>query len=106
MISIPLTYFLAAGAALFGLGLYGALRRTNIITVLMCIELMLNAVNINFITFSRYITSTGSQVTGQVFSVFIMAVGAAEVAVGLAIILAWVRRRQQVNINEINNLRG
>lgn len=104
--NIPLVYFLGASAALFSLGLYGALRRTNTITVLMCIELMLNAVNLNFITFSRFITSNGSQVAGQVFAVFVMAVGAAEVAVGLAIILAWVRRRRRIDINEINMLKG
>ena len=92
---------LALSAALFTIGVVGVLTRRNAIIVFMCVELMLNAVNLTFVAFSRvYGTS------GQVFVVFVMTVAAAEAAVGLAIVIAIFRHRQSVNLQNINLLRG
>ena len=92
---VPLSWYLIVGAALFCLGIYGALSRRNAIAVLMGVELILNAVNINFIAFNRYITP--QQVTGQVFAIFVLSIAAAEAAVGLALIIAIYRARDTVN---------
>ncbi|HEY3315736.1 MAG TPA: NADH-quinone oxidoreductase subunit NuoK [Bacillota bacterium] len=100
---IPLSYFLILGALLFGLGLYGALLRTNAVRVLMCIELMLNAVNINLVAFNQYLNR--GYVGGQIFAIFIMTVAAAETAVGLAIVLEVVRRRNVIDLDKINLLK-
>lgn len=100
---IPLSYVLILGAFLFGLGLYGALLRTNAVRILMCIELMLNAVNINLVAFNQYLSP--GYVSGQIFAIFIMTVAAAEAAVGLAIILEIVRRRNVIDIDQINLLK-
>jgi NADH:ubiquinone oxidoreductase subunit K len=88
-------------AALFTLGLVGVMTRRNVIIVLMSIELMLNAVNINLIAFSQQLQNA----VGQVFAVFIIVVAAAEAAVGLGIILAFYRNKETVNIDEMNLLR-
>jgi NADH:ubiquinone oxidoreductase subunit K len=88
-------------AALFTLGLVGVMTRRNVIIVLMSIELMLNAVNINLVAFSYQLQHAG----GQVFAVFIIVVAAAEAAVGLGIILAFYRNKETVNIDEMNLLR-
>jgi NADH-quinone oxidoreductase subunit K len=88
-------------AALFTLGLVGVMVRRNVIIVLMSIELMLNAVNINLIAFSQQLQNA----VGQVFAVFIIVVAAAEAAVGLGIILAFYRNKETVNIDEMNLLR-
>lgn len=104
-LTVPLHYFLVAAAVLFCVGLYGALRRTNPITILMCIELMLNAVNINMVAFSRQMGAV-DPVRGQVFAVFVMTLAAAEVSVGLAIVLALLRRRRTADINDIDLLKG
>jgi len=101
--SVGLEHYLALSAVLFGIGLYGALAKRNMIAILLCIEIMLNAVNIAMVAFSRYITPTA--LTGQVFVVFIMAVAAAEAAVGLAIIIALYRRRGTVDSTEINSMK-
>ncbi len=101
---IPLNFFLAVSTVLFGIGLFGALKRTNAVLILISIELMLNAVNLNLVAFSRYITP--GLVSGQIFAIFVMTVAAAEVAVGLAIVLLIVRRRDVVDINKINLLKG
>lgn len=100
---LPLTYPLILAAILFALGLFGALTQRNAIRVLMCIELMLNAVNVNLVAFSRYVTPT--QPNGQIFALFVMTVAAAEVAVALAIILIIARRQRHVDIEKINILR-
>ena len=100
---LPLTYPLILAAVLFALGLYGALTQRNAIRVLMCIELMLNAVNVNLVAFSRYITPT--EPSGQIFALFVMTVAAAEVALALAIILIIARRQKHVDIEKINILR-
>lgn len=100
---LPLTYVLSFSALLFGIGLYGALTLQNAIRILMCIELMLNAVNVNLIAFSRYLSPL--QPAGHVFVIFVMTVAAAEVAVGLAIILMIARRRENIDIDRMNLLK-
>ena len=99
----PITpyHYLVLSAALFSIGVVGVMVRRNIIIVLMSIELMLNAVNINLATFS-YQLHDGA---GQVFAIFIIAVAAAEAAVGLGIILAFYRNKETLNIDEMNTLR-
>ena len=97
---VGLEHYLILSAVLFAIGLYGALAKRNAIIILMCIELMLNAVNIAMVAFSRYITPL--QLTGQIFAIFIMVVAAAEVAVGLAIIIAIYRHRQTIDATKID----
>ncbi|MEE9172343.1 MAG: NADH-quinone oxidoreductase subunit NuoK [candidate division NC10 bacterium] len=97
---IPVSYYLVLGAVLFGIGMFGVLTRRNAIAILMAVELMLNAVNINFIAFSRYLPN--STLDGQVFAIFVIAVAAAEAAVGLAIVLGLYRNFHTVNVDEIN----
>jgi len=92
---------LALSAVLFGIGVVGVLTRRNAIILFMCVELMLNAVNLSFVALSRLYGATG-----QVFVVFVMTVAAAEAAVGLAIIIAIFRHRQSVNLDDINLLKG
>jgi NADH-quinone oxidoreductase subunit K len=100
--TIPLYWWLAVAAALFCIGLYGALSRKNVIGVLLGIELMLNAVNINLVAFWRYITPQA--LTGQVFAIFVIGIAAAEAAVGLAIILSASRRRRTVIVDEMDTM--
>ena len=88
-------------AVLFTIGVVGVLTRRNAIIIFMCVELMLNAVNLTFVAFSRVYGTAG-----QVFVVFVMTVAAAEAAVGLAIVIAIFRHRQTVNLQDINLLRG
>ena len=98
---VPLWMFLTVAAALFCIGLYGALARRNAVAILMGIELMLNAVNLSFIALAQQLGHEG-----QVFVFFVMAVAAAEAAVGLAIIIAVYRHKQTVNLDKINLLSG
>jgi len=98
---IPLEYFLILSAVLFLIGAYGVLTKRNAIMVLMSIEIMLNAANINFVAFSSYF----NDVKGQIFALFSIAIAAAEVAVGLAILLNLNRVRGTVELNELNLLR-
>ncbi|OGO00636.1 MAG: NADH-quinone oxidoreductase subunit K [Chloroflexi bacterium RBG_13_51_52] len=100
---IGLTHYLVLSAVLFCIGLFGALTRRNAVIILMCIELMLNAVNISLIAFSSYVVP--QLLTGQVFAIFVMVVAAAEVAVGLAIVLAIFRHFSNIDTNDINLLR-
>jgi NADH-quinone oxidoreductase subunit K len=97
---IPLSWYLIFAAALFCIGLFGVLSRKNAIAILMGIELMLNAVNINLVAFWRYIESDG--ITGQVFAVIVFAVAAAEVAVGLALFISIYRSRGTIAADEID----
>jgi len=99
-VSIGLEHYLILSAILFSIGLYGALAKRNAIVILMSIELMLNGVNIAMVAFSRYIVPL--LLTGQVFALFIMVVAAAEVAVGLAIIIAIYRSRETIDATEVN----
>ncbi|TES91243.1 MAG: NADH-quinone oxidoreductase subunit NuoK [Anaerolineales bacterium] len=100
---IPLSWYLIVSAALFSIGLFGVLARKNAIAILMGIELMLNAVNINLVAFWRYLTP--EKIDGQVFAVMVFAVAAAEVAVGLALVIAVYRRREIVSADEIDMLK-
>ncbi len=97
---VPLSAYLFLSAVLFSLGLYGALARKNAIAILLGVELMLNAVNINLVSFWRY--GETAQMAGQVFAVIVFAVAAAEVAVGLALIINIYRRRNNINADEID----
>jgi NADH-quinone oxidoreductase subunit K len=98
----PLSYYLALSAVLFAIGVAGVVIRRDIIVILMSIELMLNAVNLTFIAFARFLGS----MDGQVIVFFVMTVAAAEAAVGLAIILAIFRHKRSVDLQNINLLRG
>lgn len=97
---IGLSHFLVVGAVLFGLGLYGLFTKRNTVALLMCVELMLNAVNINLIAFSRFVTPDA--LTGQVFAIFTITVAAAEIAVGLALVFSIYRDRATVNADELD----
>ena len=98
--AIGLEHYLILAAILFSIGLYGALAKRNAIVILMSIELMLNGVNIALVAFSRYIVPLA--LTGQVFTIFVMVVAAAEVAVGLAIIISTYRHRETIDATKIN----
>ena len=101
--NVPLWWYLIVAAALFCIGLYGALARRNAIGVLMGVELMLNAVNINLVAFWRYLTP--DRVTGQAFAIFVLTVAAAEAAVGLALIISVYRNRRSVDVENIDLLK-
>jgi len=102
-----LSRFLIIGALLFVIGVGGVLTRRNIIVIFMSIELILNAANLNFIAFSRYLQATGSvnAVAGQVFTVFVIVVAAAEAAIGLGIVIALYRNKETIWIDEIDLLK-
>ena len=100
---VSLSSYLAVSACLFAGGVIGLfLNRKNVITLLMCIELILLAVNINFAAFSHFLHDIG----GQVFIFFVLTVAASEVAVGLAILVAFYRNRRSINVDDINTLQG
>jgi len=100
---IPLSWYLILAAALFCVGLFGVLARKNAVAILMGVELMLNAVNVNLVAFWRY--RTPEMITGQAFAIMVFAVAAAEVAVGLALIISIYRRRNTVVADEIDMLK-
>jgi NADH:ubiquinone oxidoreductase subunit K len=100
---IPLSWYIIFAALLFCVGLYGALARRNALAILMAIEIMLNAVNINLVAFWRYITP--GYVSGQVFALIVFAVAASEAAVGLALIISLYRKRKTVAVEEIDMLK-
>ena len=102
-----LSKFLVIGALLFVIGVAGVLVRRNIIVIFMSIELILNAANLNFIAFSRYLFDTGNPnaIAGQVFTVFIIVVAAAEAAIGLGIVIALYRNRETIWVDEIDLLK-
>ena len=100
---IHLAYPLLLSAMLFSAGVYGVLARRNAILVLMSVELMLNAVNVNLVAFSQYLKSALH--TGQVFALFVITVAAAEVGIGLAIVILIYRNRETINMDEINLLK-
>jgi len=103
MSSVPASAFLALALILFCIGLYGALTKKNTVIVLISIELMLNAVNINLVTFSKY--GITPSITGQIFALFAISVAAAEAAVGLAILIALYRNKKTVNIDEMDSMK-
>jgi NADH-quinone oxidoreductase subunit K len=100
-VTITPGHYMALSAALFAIGLIGVLARRNLIVIFMSIELMLNAANINLVAFSRYY----EHAIGQVFALFVIAVAAAEAAIGLGIILAFYRNKETVNIDEMKVMR-
>jgi NADH-quinone oxidoreductase subunit K len=99
--AVPLSYYLGLSAALFALGVIGVLIRRNVLVILMCIEMMLNAVNLAFVGFADYYKA----VDGQLFVFFVMTVAAAEVAVGLALVVAIFRTRATVYVDDLNILK-
>jgi len=99
---VPLSWYLILSALLFTVGVVGVLVKRNPIVIFMCVELMLNAVNLTFIAFGRYLSDAG----GQMFAIFVMAVAAAEVAVGLGILISIFRSRENINVDEVSLMRG
>jgi NADH:ubiquinone oxidoreductase subunit K len=100
---IPLSWYLILAAGLFSIGLFGVLARRNAVAILLSVELMLNAVNINLVAFWRY--GDVAQMAGQVFTIIVFAVAAAEVAVGLALVISVYRRRNTVVAEELDLLK-
>ena len=101
--ALSLQHFLILSALLFSLGVYGTLARRNVVGILMSVEIMLNAVNIAFVAFGRFVAPT--TLAGQVFAIFVVTIAAAEVTVGLAIVLALFRRRQTIDIESVDLMR-
>ena len=99
---VPLSFYVGLSLIVFVIGMAGVLIRRNIIIILLSIELMLNAANINFIAFSHYL----QDMAGQVFVFFVLTVAAAEVAVGLAIIIALYRGKATINVEDLNLMKG
>ncbi len=102
MAAIGLNHYLLLSAILFAIGLVGVLVRRNVILVLMSLELMFNAANINLIAVSRF----QPDLTGQIFSIFTITVAAAEVAIGLGLVIALFRNKEAINVDEFNLLKG
>ncbi|HET9090687.1 MAG TPA: NADH-quinone oxidoreductase subunit NuoK [Acidimicrobiales bacterium] len=100
--NVPAAWYLVLAAVLFGVGAYGLLTRRSALIMFMCLELMLNAVNLTFVTFSR----TLSDIAGQVTVFFVMVVAAAEVTVGLGIVVAIFRRRSTTSVDELSEMKG
>jgi NADH-quinone oxidoreductase subunit K len=105
MEAIPMSWFLMLSAFMFAMGVTGVVIRRNPIVIFMCIELMLNAANLAFLAFARQQAQVGAQVAGQVYTILVMAVAAAEVAIGLGIIVAIYRLRDTINVDEMNLLK-
>lgn len=101
--TIPLSWWLMVSAALFSIGVYGALSHKNAIGILMGVELVLNAANINLVAFWRYVAP--NDVAGQIFAIIVITVAAAEAAVGLALVIAVYRRRRSAIVEELDILR-
>ncbi len=102
--ALPLEGYLIVGAIMFAIGAWGALIRRNAVVVFMCVELMINAVNLTLVAFSDYLPQASG--AGAGYAVIVIAIAAAEVAVGLAIVLAVFRSRRTVNVDEINTMKG
>ena len=98
-----LTQFLVLGAALFAMGVYGLLVRRNVVLILLSVELMLNAVNLNLVAFESHLAS--QQAVGHIFAIFVITVAAAEVGIGLAIVLMIFRNRKSANVDDLNLMR-
>jgi NADH:ubiquinone oxidoreductase subunit K len=103
MFTVGLDHYLILSAILFCIGLVGVITQRNVIKLIMCLEIMLNAVNITLIAFSQYITPT--LLTGQIFAIFVMVVAAAEVAVGIAIVFSIYRSRESIDMENFNILK-
>jgi len=100
---VTITHYIILGGILFCIGMYGVLTRRNLITILMSLEIMLNAVNLTFIGFAHYVAKT--EILGHIFVIFIITVAAGEATVALAIVLGVFRNRLTINIDEINLLK-
>lgn len=105
MDAVPITWYLTLSAFMFAMGMTGVVVKRNPIVIFMCIELMLNAANLAFVAFARLHEPAGVQMAGQIFVILVMAVAAAEVAVGLGIIVAIFRLRDTINVDEMNLLK-
>jgi NADH:ubiquinone oxidoreductase subunit K len=103
---LGIEHYLILSAVLFSIGLYGALAKRNAVAILMSIEIMLNAVNLAIVAFSRYLVPDVVLLTGHVFAIFVMTVAAAEAAVGLAIIISIYRSRQSVDVEQVDIMKG
>jgi len=101
-VNVPAAWYLILAAVLFGVGAFGLLTRRSALIMFMCVELMLNAVNLTFVTFSR----TLGDIAGQASVFFVMVVAAAEVTVGLGIVVAVFRRRASTSVDELSELKG
>jgi NADH:ubiquinone oxidoreductase subunit K len=102
---LEIEHYLILSAVLFSIGLYGALAKKNAVAILMCIEIMLNAVNIALVAFSRFLVPDVVVLTGHVFAIFVMTVAAAEAAVGLAIIISIYRSRSSVDVEQVDTMK-
>ncbi|CAN5152393.1 NADH-quinone oxidoreductase subunit NuoK [soil metagenome] len=100
----PLEGYLVVGAIMFAIGTWGALIRRNAIVIFMCVELMINGVNLTLVAFADYLPNAGG--LGVSYAVLVLAIAAAEIAVGLAIVLAVFRSRRTVNVDEVSSMRG
>ena len=98
---VPTTHYRVLGAVLFAIGAFGVLVRRNLITMFMCVELMLNAVNLTFLAFSRML----DQLDGQIFVFFVMVVAAAEAAVGLALIVVLSRKNRTLDVDQVDRMK-
>ena len=98
--SVGLEHYLILSIVLFSIGLYGVIVKRNAVVILMCIEIMLNAVNISLVAFSRYVVPL--ILTGQIFAIFVIAVAAAEATVGIAIIITIYRNRESINVDKFD----
>ena len=103
MLEIGLTHYLLLGAALFAIGLFGAIGKKHVISILLSIELMLNAVNINLLAFSKFLPLSNG--AGEIFSIFVIVIAAAEVAIGLAIAIALYRSKGSLDLDKFNLMR-
>ena len=103
MMAVPLAHYLTLAAILFTIGVFGIfLNRKNVIVILMSVELMLLAINVNFVAFSAYL----GDLAGQVFAMFVLTVAAAEAAIGLAVVVVYFRNRGSIEVEDINLMKG
>jgi NADH:ubiquinone oxidoreductase subunit K len=103
---LGIEHYLILSGILFCIGLYGALAKRNAVAILMSIEIMLNAVNISFVAFSRFLAPDAVVLTGHVFAIFVITVAAAEVGVGLAIVLLIYRNRTSIDVDDLDLMKG
>ena len=103
---VGIEHYMGLSVVLFSIGMYGALAKRNAVVILMCIEIMLNSVNIALVAMSKFLVPDVVVITGHVFAIFVITVAAAEAAVGLAIIISVYRSRQTINVDEIDTMKG
>lgn len=103
---VPQSYYITLAGAVFAIGLIGALTKKNVILVLMSVDLMLNAVLLNFVSFGYAINSLEAALRGQIFSIFVLVIATAEVGIGLAIVLLLFSRKQTIDVDKFSSLKG